>query len=231
MPKSLQDRFKQRRSSTFVGRGQQLELFKQNLSRPLDSEDCYFIFNVHGQSGVGKSMLLKMFDKLAKEQNAITAYINEETKDLPEMLADFAKQLEVQDAPLKKFDKYYKTYLQEKKRLEADPEAPKSTWSFGGRLLVKSSKAILKSTVPGSELLLENVDSDALGDQFGEWASFVKKKLTNKDEVQLLLEPIEVLTPLFLEGLREYTDKPKICLFFDTMSKQTALPMNGFGRC
>ena len=55
-----------------------------------------------------------------------------------------------------------------------------------------------------------------LGDTSGEWAYIVKKKSTNKAEVQMILEPVETLTPLFLEGLREYASKPRICLFFDT---------------
>ena len=121
MPKSLQDRLKQRRSTTFVGREQQLELFRQNLRRPVDSEDYYFIFNVHGQGGVGKTTLLKKFRALAKDADALTAYVDEGTKSVPEVLARFAQQLKAQDAELSDFDKRYKTYLQEKKRLEADP--------------------------------------------------------------------------------------------------------------
>lgn len=216
MAKSLQDRLKQRRSSNFVGREQQLELFRQNLRRSLDSEDYYFIFSVHGQGGVGKTTLLKKYRSLAKEADALTAYTNEETKSIPEVLARFAQQLKEQDAELSDFDKRYKVYLQEKKRLEADPEAPKGAWQLGGRLIARSSKRLAKEFIPGSGLLLDGMDADALGDQMGEWASFVKKRLTNKDEVQLLLQPVETLTPLFLEGLGKHAKNHRICLCFDT---------------
>jgi tetratricopeptide (TPR) repeat protein len=216
MAKSLQDRLKQRRSSNFVGREQQLELFRQNLRRSLDSEDYYFIFSVHGQGGVGKTTLLKKYRSLAKEADALTAYTNEETKSIPEVLARFAQQLKEQDAELSDFDKRYKTYLQEKKRLEADPEAPKGAWQLGGRLIARSSKRLAKEFIPGSGLLLDGLDADAIGDQMGEWASFVKKRLTNKDEVQLLLQPVETLTPLFLEGLGKHAKNHRICLCFDT---------------
>lgn len=74
MPKSLQDLLKQRRSSNFVGREQQLELFRQNLRRSPDSEDYYFIFSVHGQGGVGKTTLLKKYCGLAKGVEAPTTY-------------------------------------------------------------------------------------------------------------------------------------------------------------
>lgn len=216
---SLQDRLKQRRSSTFVGREQQLEMFRQNIIRPLDSEDCYFIFSIHGQGGVGKTELLKKYNAIAKEHNALAAYIDEDTKDLPEMLADFARQLKEQNAPLNEFDERYKTYLQEKKRLEADPEAPKGAWNFGARFLARSAKSLAKELVPGAGLVTEYIDADALGDQLGEWAAFVAKKLTNKDEVQLLIEPVETLTPLFLKGLGKYQKHLRICLFFDTFEE------------
>ena len=60
------------------------------------------------------------------------------------------------------------------------------------------------------------MDADAIGNQVGEWASFVKKRLTNKDEVQLLLQPVAVLTPLFLQGLEKRAKSHRICLCFDT---------------
>ncbi|MBK8654686.1 MAG: ATP-binding protein [Haliscomenobacter sp.] len=219
MPKSLQDHLRKRRSSTFVGREQQLELFRANLQRAADSEECLFLFSIFGQGGVGKTTLVKKFEELAKQHMALIAYANEDIKDVPDLLGAMARQLDQQDASLSKFDKHYKTYLQEKKRLEADPEAPKGIWAFGGRLIAKGGKELTKLLVPGSGLVVDQIDTALVGDQIGEWASFVKKKITNKDEVQLLLEPVETLTPLFLEGLREYAAKPRICFFFDTFEE------------
>ena len=216
MAKSLQDHFRQRRSSTFIGREQQLELFKQNLSRSIDSEDYYFIFSIHGQGGVGKTTLVSKFQELAKEHRAIVAYANEDIREVPDLLAALAKQLRDQGAPLKKLEDRHRTYLQEKKRLEADPEAPSSTWAFGGKMLARGSKELVRNFVPGSGLIMDQLNVDGVGEQLGEWANFLKKKLTNKDEIELLLNPIEVLTPIFLESLQEYSNKSKICLFFDT---------------
>ncbi|AEE54533.1 ATP-binding protein [Haliscomenobacter hydrossis] len=216
MAKSLQDHLRQRRSSTFIGREQQLELFKQNLNRALDSEDYYFIFSIHGQGGVGKTTLVNKFQELARDQKALVTYANEDVREVPDLLAALAKQLRDQGAPLKKLEDRHRTYLQEKKRLEADPEAPSSTWAFGGKMLAKGGKELFRNFVPGSGLIMDQFNVDGIGEQMGEWASFLKKKLTNKDEVELLLHPVDVLTPIFLEELKEYTAKPKICLFFDT---------------
>jgi tetratricopeptide (TPR) repeat protein len=60
------------------------------------------------------------------------------------------------------------------------------------------------------------VDEDALSNQAGEWASYLAKKLSNKDDIQLIQEPIEVLTPLFLQGLCKLAEQAPIALFFDT---------------
>ncbi|MBK6621331.1 MAG: hypothetical protein IPG32_10820, partial [Saprospirales bacterium] len=60
------------------------------------------------------------------------------------------------------------------------------------------------------------IDKDAAGDQASELAIYLHKKLKNKDEVRLVLEPVEVLTPLFLDGLYEYEEKRHLCFFIDT---------------
>jgi hypothetical protein len=49
--KSLQDILKQRSQSTFVGREEQIALFRQNMARSPELRD-YFIFNVWGQGGI-----------------------------------------------------------------------------------------------------------------------------------------------------------------------------------
>ncbi len=70
--------------------------------------------------------------------------------------------------------------------------------------------------MPVGGVAFDFVDEDALSNQAGEWASYVAKKLSNKDDIQLIQEPIEVLTPLFLQGLCKLAEQAPIALFFDT---------------
>jgi hypothetical protein len=56
--KSLQSILKHRSQATFVGREAYLALFRQTLARSPELRD-YFIFNIWGQGGVGKSTLLR----------------------------------------------------------------------------------------------------------------------------------------------------------------------------
>lgn len=56
-PRSRQELIQQRRQSIFVGREQQLQQFRYNLSLP--AQDWCFLFNIWGQGGVGKSTLTR----------------------------------------------------------------------------------------------------------------------------------------------------------------------------
>lgn len=60
------------------------------------------------------------------------------------------------------------------------------------------------------------VDEEAFASLAGDFATYVARKIGNKDEVRLVLEPVEVLTPLFLDGLRDLAGERPLALFFDT---------------
>lgn len=70
-PKSLQDILKQRQQAGFVGRSEQVSLFRENLALPLEEDSRRFIFNVWGQGGVGKSTLLYQFIKIMIHTNSL----------------------------------------------------------------------------------------------------------------------------------------------------------------
>ncbi|MBH8552447.1 ATP-binding protein [Nostocaceae cyanobacterium CENA357] len=65
-PKSLQDILKQRQQSGFVGREEQVNVFRQNLKLPLEDSRRHFLFNVWGQGRVGKTTLLRQFRQIAE---------------------------------------------------------------------------------------------------------------------------------------------------------------------
>ena len=215
MAKTFQDKLKANQTAKFIGRSEHLTLFKNNL----EAYNPCSIINIYGQGGVGKTYLSRQYKTFAENNNCLCVYSDEGIKSVLEWMELASKQFNKQDADLSEFDKFYKTYQQETKKLEADPEKPKGTFGNIVRAVVKGTiKEAAK--VPGAELLIGFIDQDGLANSLGDWADFVRKKIGNKDEVELVLEPLNVLTPLFWKGVMKYTEHKKmICFFIDTFEE------------
>nr|MDZ8020501.1 tetratricopeptide repeat protein [Nostoc sp. SerVER01] len=217
-PKNLQDIIKQRQQLGFVGREDQINQFRQNLTLPPEDDRRCFLYNIWGEGGVGKSTLVRQFRKLAEEAKNITAYIDEAEKTVPEVMGRLAEDLERQGHKLPQFSERYKVYRQKRQELETDPDAPQGFSAFMGKTVVKTGVRLARR-VPVGGAVFDFVDEDALATQAGEWASYVAKKITNKDEVRLVQEPVEVLTPLFLQDIFKICEKTAVALFFDTYER------------
>ncbi len=215
---SLQSILKRRQQEEFIGREEQINLFRQNLTYSPEDERRRFIFSASGQGGVGKTTLLRLFSKLATETNAKVAWVDETIEDMPAAMAYLAKQLEGQDHAFNTFNERYRTYLQHLHELEADPEAPQGSLSFISQALTKIGVS-LGRRIPIAGGALDLVDEKVLASQVGAWSEYVKRKLTNKDELQLLQKPLDTLTPLFLEGLAKEAEKRCVVLFLDTYER------------
>ncbi|BAY16673.1 tetratricopeptide repeat protein [Anabaenopsis circularis NIES-21] len=217
-PKSLQDILKQRQQSGFVGREEQVNLFRKNLELPLEDSRRHFLFNIWGQGGVGKTTLLRQFRQIVEGAKIIPAYVDEGEKSVPEVMGRLAEDLEQQGHKLGQFTERYKVYRQKRQELETDPEAPQGFSAFVGKTVAKAGMGMAKQ-VPGSGAVFGLINEDAVATQAGEWTAYVAKKLANKDEVRLVQEPVEVLTPLFLEDISKIAQKSGLGLFFDTYER------------
>jgi tetratricopeptide (TPR) repeat protein len=215
-PLSLQTVLNNRQQEMFVGREEEKSHFIRNLELSLDDDRRRFIYNIYGQGGVGKSTLLHHFQKLAESIGAITTCIDENQEDVPMVMGHIAKQFERKGHALKTFNDCYQTYLQRRRELAADPEAPQGLSNFIGTL-AKTGIRIGRYTPAG--VVLDFIDEDAISKDASNLVNYLARKLANKDEVYLLQKPIEVLTPLFLQELRKIAEKYFIALFFDTYER------------
>ena len=120
-------------------------------------------------------------------------------------LGCIADQLEEQGHPLKAFNERYKVYRQRKQELETDPEAPTGLTALATHTILDLGFDFLEHTPVG--VFTKRLPRETLVSQASEWAEFVRRRLANKDEERLVLEPIAVLTPLWLAGLAEIAQK------------------------
>jgi len=218
MAKSLQDILKRRQQEEFVGREEQLSFFHRNMRWEIDDPRRRFVINISGQGGVGKTWLLRRFRKIVEEFAAVTAYTDEAEDDVPSVMGRIAAQFDAQGYPLKTFAERYKVYRQRQQEIEADPDAPQGFSAFLGRTLAKGGLRLARR-VPVGGVAADFVDEEAFASLAGDFASYVARKIGNKDEVRLVLEPVEVLTPVFLADLREVAEKHPIALFLDTYER------------
>ncbi|MDP3608645.1 MAG: tetratricopeptide repeat protein [Nitrosomonas sp.] len=213
--RSKLERFKKLKSDDFIGRVEPIKIFRRHLETKPGENGFYDIFNIFGQGGVGKSYLIEKFQTLSREKEILTIYTDEGIHDTLHFMYSAAEQLKQQNIFLKQFSEKYKKFLQEKQKLDADPEAPKEILSLLTSTLIKGGLTITEN-IPGAGGLVKMVDKDAWASKAGELAEYIRKRWSNEDEVQLLLEPLKVLTPLFLEDLIEVTVEENLILFIDT---------------
>ncbi len=211
---TLQEILAQRQEEDFVGREEHIHRFLENLHLPLDDPRRRFVLNVYGPAGVGKTWLLQRLRRLATEAGHLTAWTDEGEPDVPAVMGAFAAQLATQGHTLKSFNDTYRLYRQQRKELENDPEAPAGLPVFLGQVLARAGMRLAKQ-VPVGGLLVELLDEDAVAEQVGEWTAYITRKLTSQDKVRLMLDPLEVLTPLFLKDLRHILKNTSLVLFFD----------------
>ena len=65
-PVSLQDLIQRRQQTGFVGRHGEVAQYQENLGFPVDDERRMFLFNIHGDAGVGKTYLTQHLRRLVR---------------------------------------------------------------------------------------------------------------------------------------------------------------------
>ncbi|WP_327133492.1 ATP-binding protein [Streptomyces sp. NBC_01343] len=225
---SRQELIRRRRSSTFIGRHGEGAAFRDALKQSPD-EAPQFLFHVRGPAGVGKSTLVRQLETVAREGQAVTAYVDESVADVVETMEVISAQFAQQGVALKGFDKLLATYRQ--RRHEAD--AGMATAAAGADAAAGGSPAPSPSSVIASQLGLVGlgmlpgvgaftgaVDPNQVAAGADRVKALLSTRLRSHGDVELVLSPLDALTPVFLEELGEVARKhPWIVLFFDTYER------------
>ena len=81
--RSLQDLIRSRQ--------QQVVQYQEYLGFPVDDERRRFLFNIHGDAGVGKTYLTKQLRQIAIDNGSLTAYIDETLDDATSAMTTMAE--------------------------------------------------------------------------------------------------------------------------------------------
>ncbi|MGH3709972.1 MAG: tetratricopeptide repeat protein, partial [Pseudonocardiaceae bacterium] len=212
---SIQDVLRRRKQVAFVGRSGPLALFRENFDLGPFDERKRFLFNVHGEGGVGKSSLLEQWRELTRERRGAEARIDEHVYGVPEAMASLAAQL---GAKMKDFWARYDSYLVRREQLERDPQVPREIWSKVIRTSVKAGLHVSKM-IPGAGPVVDLVDSETAAQAVDQMRIFLTRKLRNSQDVRLLLFPVDELTPVFVTEIRKLATERPVVLFFDTFEQ------------
>ncbi|MFJ6784641.1 tetratricopeptide repeat protein [Streptomyces yangpuensis] len=224
---SRQELIRRRRLSGLVGRQGEQSTFQEALKQsPEDAPQ--FLFHIHGPAGVGKSTLLRHLQTIARDAQALTAFLDESATDPVDAMTDISSQFAQQGVELKRFDKLLSTYRQ--RRHEADAGAATSAGGSEPGLegAGPSASSVIASQlglvglgmIPGVGPFAGAVDPNRVALGADRVKAVLSGRLRSHEDVELVASPLKSLTPVFLQDLGEAARRrPWLVLFFDTYER------------
>ena len=220
---SMQELIRRRRRAGFVGRDVERAAFRANFGVAPEDERHRFLFHVHGNAGVGKTFLVRELEQVARETGAVTAYVDESAGSVPEAMAGISRQFAVQGHRFKELERLLAAHRERRHEAEAalvampepEPEGP----SAGSMVAARAGLAGL-GMVPGVGAFAGALDAAQLAQGADRLRAGLSARFRNQEDVQLVLAPERVLTPVLLGELADLASRvPWIVLFFDTYER------------
>ncbi|MGW1211015.1 tetratricopeptide repeat protein [Streptomyces sp. NPDC002499] len=221
---SMQELIRRRRRAGFVGRGAERAVFRGNFDIPPEDERHRFLFHVHGNAGVGKTFLVRELEQIAREKGALTAYVDEGVGGLPEAMGVIARQFASQGRRLKEVERLLAA--QRARRHEAEAGLALEGEAGGpsvGSVVAARAGLVGLGMVPGVGALAGVLDAGQLAQGAERLRAGLSARFRSQEDVQLVLAPERVLTPVLLGELDEAASAvPWVVLFFDTFERTGA---------
>ncbi|WP_369194554.1 tetratricopeptide repeat protein [Streptomyces djakartensis] len=222
---SMQELIRQRSRAGFVGRAGERALFRANFDTPPHDERHRFRFHVHGNAGVGKTFLLRELEHIARERGAVTARLDDSAGSFPEVMAEISRQLAEQGRRFKELERLLDAHRERRQEaelaalaaLDAEAGPQEARPSAGGQLAARAG-VVAAGMVPVVGPLAGLLDADRLAQGADRLRASLLARFRNHEDVRLVLEPEQVLTPVLLRELEQVT-APWIALFLDTYER------------
>ncbi len=208
-----------RRIDEFPGRRNLLRKFRENLLR--SSHQRAYLFNIYGDSSVGKTLFLNEFKNIAIENDAFTTLIESNLNDVPSVIEKIYGDLKEIGISNPIIEDHYSTYNRLKIEIESDSSITKNLADLIGSNLLDINKCQVSPRKEISRRLhLENISQDedvkeALKKAIAELRNIISEKIKNPYERNLLENPSSFLTLELLKTLRDAAQTKAIVLLFD----------------
>ncbi|GGN15036.1 tetratricopeptide repeat protein [Streptomyces fuscichromogenes] len=216
----MQELIGRRRRAGFVGRVDERAAFRRNLELPPEDERHRFLFHVHGDAGVGKTCLVRELQQIAQEAGALTAYVDEGTAgSVPEAMDAMVRQFGDRGRRFKELERLLTAHRERRHEAEAalamgDPEDREGP--SAGSLAVARAAQVGLGMVPVAGAFAAALDTDRLA----QGADRLRARFRSQEDVQLVLSPEQVLTPVLLSELAGAAGTvPWIVLLLDTYER------------
>ncbi|MFD5898661.1 tetratricopeptide repeat protein, partial [Streptomyces sp. NPDC060366] len=206
-------------------------MFRETFARNPEEVDFPYLFHVHGNGGVGKSTLVRQWEATAREQaSVVTAFVDDEVHDPLEAMETISARLSRQGHPLKKFDKHLVTYRQRRHQAESTVpvQQPIAGEAGAGEAVPASPSSTVAAQVglvglgmlPGFGAFAGAVDPGQVALGADRMRAMLNTRLRSHDDVQLVMNPLANLAPVFLEELAEVAERcERVVLFFDVYER------------
>jgi tetratricopeptide (TPR) repeat protein len=223
---SAQELILRRTRAGFVGREAERTAFLDNFDIPPSDPRHRFRFHVHGSAGIGKTSLVQELAHLARERGALTAHVDDSVGSVPEAMETLCREFADQGRRLKDLERRLATWRERRREAEAAtlaalaPESTPETASNASRMAVDVGLGALEAALPGAGLVTRALPADRLAQGADRLRAGLGARFRNLDDVDLVLTPERVLTPVLLGELRATASAvPWIVLFFDTYER------------
>ena len=214
-----QDFIRRRRQGGFIGRGTELAVFRDNLTKRPDQDETFqLLFHVTGTAGVGKSSLLREWEKIAREAKAVTAFIGDEVHDALEAMESIGAQMTRQDCTLKGFEKSLRDYRQRRTDIAASLATPTNPSPEASTSSTVAAQLLLTGlgTVPGVGAIAGAIDPGQVALSADRMRTAVSGRFGKVDDDQTS-SPIPALTRPFVKDIGQAAERhPWIVLFIDS---------------
>ncbi len=206
-----------------IGRSGEINAFSRNLIHPDDPK--VRIFYLWGESGIGKTYLVRAYRTMAQRAGLLSALTDESDQtSLPGhsvlmAMAHIANEMRQGGAPLEEFDDQYDLYLQWLDWLQAQEKDRSGSLEL--LLPAVASSLILAATlIPHEGAVLvqpgnAGIDPDQ-GATARAWETYVDRKIDDEHGAALVKDPVSILTPIFARELSNWAQRQPIVLCFDS---------------